>query len=71
MKKVFLVVGIFCACVISAIVCKAPDVENSDLALKNVEALSSDEDTSDCTLSLLKICTSGNKDHHFYRRVEQ
>lgn len=44
--------------------------DNNGLALENLEALSDGESTSDCKLYLTRICTSGNKDHHFYRRVE-
>ena len=41
----------------------------SDLFMENVEALSESEH-ADCKLYLTRICTSGNKDHYFYRTVK-
>jgi hypothetical protein len=41
----------------------------SEVSLANVEALADNESTSDCKLSLLYICTSGNSDHYLYRRA--
>lgn len=37
--------------------------------MENVEALSESEH-ADCKLYLTRICTSGNKDHYFYRTVK-
>ena len=68
-KKVF--IGAFCLAIAGLMAVESNLLFNDDslessLELANVEALSDGE-----KLYLIRICTSGHVDHHFYRTVSE
>jgi len=77
MKKLMMSVALVSAIAIvagySMIGSQKNEVSMNELAKSNVKVLANSPDPDDyidCKFSLLKICVTPNKDHHFYRKID-